>query len=172
MPQQRTKTQVNRVWVIRAGKGGQAHDLFLDKAVVALADVGLGHLNKLGDSREHFYDAYRSLFPEESRTGSAGVAGKFFRFLHEVAVGDIVVYPDQSKRVNIGVVTGPYTFKKTADFQHQRKVEWRGTIDKADFRIEVVQEMGAARTFFEIKRHPEVFANLIDSASTAQRSEE
>lgn len=83
----------SRFWGIRAGKGGAAHKLFLSRGVIALADAKLSDLSKLEPTRDSFYAVYRKLHPDETRTGSAGIAGKFFRFTHEVVIGDFIVYP-------------------------------------------------------------------------------
>src|SRR5262249_25087503 len=47
---------------------------------------------KLGAEALNNY-AYRRAHPDETRQRSSGVGGKFFRFTHEVSVGDLVVYP-------------------------------------------------------------------------------
>ena len=116
----------NRIWGIRAGKNGDAHKLFLTKGVIALADGGLGDLSKLEATRDSFYAAYRKLHPGETRTGSAGIAGKFFRFGNEVVIDDFSVYPAlPDKLAYVAKVTGKYTFVNTSDYPHQRAVEWK-----------------------------------------------
>lgn len=149
-----------KVWVIRSGSAKSSHFMFLEESIVGLDDVGLGNLTALGASRDKFYEVYRELFPDQTRTGSAGVAGKFYRFLHEVRVNDVIVYPDSDKKVHVGIVAGPYKFVSSNTCQHQRRVRWSSHIEKDRLRIEVIREMGAARTFFEIKRNPQVFRTL------------
>jgi len=85
--------RVARIWVVRSGKGGKAHDRFLEEGIVALADAAIGDLTKLNGSRINFYDAYRKSHPEKSNISVAGIGGKYFRFAHEVKIGDIAVYP-------------------------------------------------------------------------------
>jgi 5-methylcytosine-specific restriction protein B len=148
------------VWVIRAGQGGDAHELFLKQNVIALSDAGLGNLHKLRDNREAFYDAYSSLHPDAARMSITGVAGKFYRFAYEVIVGDIIVYPSLAdSQVHLGVVTGRYRFSECndADYPHQRSVTWQCAIPKLSLPEPVRREMGAARTFFRIKRHGSIF---------------
>ena len=87
------QNQIVRFWGIRAGKNGDAHNLLLNMSVIALEDAGLGDLSTLEPSRDSFYSLYRKLHPDETRIGTAGIGGKYFRFVHEVVVGDFIVYP-------------------------------------------------------------------------------
>jgi restriction system protein len=161
-----------RIWAIRAGKGGEAHDLFLTEMVIALADAGLGDIAMLPNSRDDFYTAYRKKHPEETRTGSAGIAGKFFRFIHEVNVGDLVVYPALSdKTIYVGSISGDYTFDKTSPFPHQRSVMWKFMVPKSGFSLPARYELGAARTFFEFKKNAkELLARIGDKSAASFRS--
>jgi predicted Mrr-cat superfamily restriction endonuclease len=162
-------SQKSRIWGIRAGKGGEAHDLFVTEMVIALADASLGDLAKLPNSRDDFYTAYRKTHPEETRTGSAGIAGKFFRFIFEVRVGDLVVYPALSdKAIYVGSVSGDYAFDKSSPFPHQRSVVWKFMIPKSDFSLAARYELGAARTFFEFKKNAKELLARIGDKSAAQ----
>ena len=148
-----TETTKN-TWGIRAGKGGKAHDLFLEEGVIALEDVGLGDLSKLDPDRDSFYSAYRGLFPEETSIGSAGIAGKYFRFTTEIEVGDLVVYPAlPDKQVYVGEVTCDYGYESSSDYPHQRNVKWKYVIPKSEFSQSARYELGAARTFFQFKKN-------------------
>ena len=160
-----------RVWGIRAGKGGEAHDEFVETQVIALADAGLGNLDRIDKSRDAFYAAYRQRHPSETRTGSAGVGGKFFRFVHEVQEGDLVLYPAlKDRKVYVGQVTGRYTYVKSSVFPHQRTVKWKYVIPKDDFSQQARYELGAARTFFEVKKNTEELIKKIGSNSVEKFS--
>jgi predicted Mrr-cat superfamily restriction endonuclease len=166
------KSRQVRTWGIRAGKGGQAHDLFIDQGVIALADAELGNLSKLPKSRDGFYNAYRMRHPEETKTGSAGIGGKFFRFIYEIKFGDLVVYPALfDKTIYVGSVSGDYAFVKTSPFPHQRSVVWKCMIPKSDFSLDARYELGAARTFFEFKKNAkELLARSRDKSAASFRS--
>jgi restriction system protein len=147
-----------KIWGIRAGRGGEAHDLFLGEGVIALADAGIGDLMKLERSREAFYGAYRRLHPTDTKVGSAGIGGKFFRFAHEVRVGDLAVYPaSRDKNVYVGTVLSKYFFDVKSSFPHRRIVRWKFIIPTSEFSSASRYELGAARTFFEFKNHAEEF---------------
>jgi restriction system protein len=157
-----------RIWGIRAGKGGEAHDLFIGECVIALSDADLGNLSKLPMTRDDFYMAYRKKHPEETKTGSAGIGGKFFRFIHEINVGDLVVYPALSdKTIYVGCISGDYIFAKASPFPHQRSVVWKFMIPKSDFSLAARYELGAARTFFEFKKNAEELLARIGDKSAA-----
>jgi restriction system protein len=161
-----------RIWGIRAGKGGEAHDMFLTQMVIALADAGLGNLAKLSNSRDDFYTVYRKKHPDETTTGSAGIGGKFFRFIHEVNVGDLVVYPAISdKTIYVGNVTGDYAFDQVSPFPHKRSVVWKVIIPKSEFSLAARYELGAARTFFEFKKNvKELLARIGDKSAALFQS--
>jgi restriction system protein len=166
------KSRDARIWGIRAGKGGEAHDLFISECVIALSDADLGNLAKLPKSRDDFYKAYRKKHPDETKTGSAGIGGKFFRFIHEVNVGDLIVYPALcDKMIYVGSICGDYTFNKSSPFSHQRSVLWKFMIPKSDFSLAARYELGAARTFFEFKKNAkELLARIGDKSAAPFQS--
>ncbi len=156
------------IWGIRAGKSGEAHDLFIDEGVIALSDADLGNLANLPKSRDAFYKAYREKHPDQTRTGSAGIGGKFFRFVYEVSVGDLIVYPAlPDKTIYVGSVTGDYTFARNSSLPHQRSVLWKFVISKSDFSLPARYELGAARTFFEFKKNAKELLEKIGDKGTA-----
>ncbi len=153
-----------RFWVIRAGKKGAAQELFLEKNTIALAGSELNDLSKIKPTRESFYALYRKLHPDETRAGSSGIAGKFFRFKNEILIGDIVLYPELvEKLVYIGKITGAYKFIKSSEYPHQRTVKWKYAIPKIGFTQSARYELGAARTFYEFKKNKQ---ELIEKMST------
>lgn len=145
-----------KIWVIRAGVDGEADHLFLSVGMIVLRDPGMGNLKKLPNRRKAFYEAYEKLRPDETLTGIAGIGGKFFRFVHEVAVGDLVLYPSlKDKHLYIGRIKGRYRYSNRPDsnFPHQRQVIWVCSIPKWDLSEFANRELGAARTFFRLKNH-------------------
>jgi hypothetical protein len=163
---------IARIWCIRAGKGGEAHDLFLGEKVIALADAGIGDLTKLEGSRKSFYAAYRNSHPEATNVGTAGIGGKFFRFIYEVGVDDLVVYPAlQDKTVYIGAILSKYTFVARSPFPHRRLVQWKFMVPNREFSNASRYEFGAARTFFEFKNNADdLLSKIADRTVTRFRS--
>lgn len=149
-----TNAPLPRMWAIRAGHGGQAHDLFVSKQIIGLRDASLGDLRRLGTTREAFYTVYKLLHPRDTKTAVTGIGGKYFRFMHEMQTGDVVIYPSTvTDTVYVGEVTSGYRFSKDAMLQHQRRVKWVAELPKAQISLVARRELGAARTFFEVKRN-------------------
>ena len=156
--------QNQRMWGIRAGIGGRAHLWFLERAVVGLSDPGMGDLRKIPPDRQSFYAAYRRLRPGETRTGVAGIGGKFFRFTCEIAIGNLVVYPSRNKGlIYVGRVIGQYTYsnQQIENLPHQRSVKWLCNFPKSRLSKTAQWEIGAARTFFEVKSHSVEISSLV-----------
>jgi restriction system protein len=163
-----------QVWSIRAGKGGNAHKLFLAERVIALSDASLGDLSRLEPTRDAFCAAYRKSHTDETRRGSGGIAGKFYRFSNEVRIGDLVLYPSlKSGTIYIGQVVGEYVYDETVstDFPHQRPVKWKYTVPKSELSKTARYELGAARTFFQFRRHvEEIKAKISDRTVSIYRA--
>lgn len=158
-----------RIWGLRAGKKGSGHQTFIEERVIALEDAEMGDLADLGESRDAFYEKYRGLHPEDTRTGSAGIAGKFFRFAVEMVKGDLVVYPAlRDKHVYVGEISGEYSFFAESEFPHQRAVKWKYVIPKSEFSMQARYELGAARTLFELKRNRDELLRRINSDSVTR----
>lgn len=149
-------TGTRTLWAIRAAKQPDAHSLFMQQNIVALEDQGLGDLAKLKDDREAFYAAYRRLQPKSHQTSITGIAGKFFRFAHEMTQGDLVLYPaTKEKRVYVATVVGLYKYDTSASTEcpHQRAVEWLGSFASSSLSPGARLELGAARMLFRLKSH-------------------
>jgi restriction system protein len=143
------------VWVIRAGVRGAGEEYFKKKSRSVLEDPGLGDLNKIEPNRQAFYQAYASLRSEASPTSIRGVGGKFFRFIHEIKRGDVIVYPSIGDRVvHLGVFEGEYEFvPKDAPFSNQRRVRWTCSFPKMLLSQGAQYELGAARTLYRYRKH-------------------
>jgi restriction system protein len=155
-----------QTWVMRAGVNGEAKSLFLKSAVIALNEPGLGDLRALKADRLAFYEAYRRCDPNNTNTGISGIGGKFFRFVHEVKLNDMILFPSlMDKQVYFGCVTSEYFYAPNIDnkFPHQRKVQWDISFKKSELSVWAKRELGAARTFFEFKRNIEEVLNLIEN---------
>jgi restriction system protein len=146
-----SKHSNKRTWVIRAGRNGSAHELFTHNNVVVLDDPNMGDLRLLPRVRSAFYDLYSSRHPEKDQVAVKGIGGKLFRFVHEVQIGDLMLYPcivDQ--QIYIGETTSAYYHDQSLDsrFPHRRGIKWFIAIPKKSLSVFAQRELGAARTFF------------------------
>ncbi len=151
-----------KIWVMRAGKKSEAQNMFLKSKVIALIDCDLGDLRKIQKSRQAFYKAYEQCDPNNTPTGIRGIGGKYFRFVHDVLIDDMVLLPSHFKRqVYIGEIKNGYYYAPNVDkkFPHQRDVLWRFSFDKSLLSVMAKRELGAARTFFQFKTNvKEIFS--------------
>jgi restriction system protein len=160
------------VWGIHGGKGGNLDSEFLSKKTpqVLLGFVPTKDLSALPKDREAFKKLIQTHFPGRSTVSIGILAGQLYRFVHELQMNDIIVYPSPiSKKVNIGKISGGYLFRK--DYAkiapHQRPVNWlRRDIPRTHFSQSALNEIGAALAFFQIANNPEEFRSALEGAAS------
>ncbi len=118
------------VWLIRAGQQGRAEELAVSEGV---AIVGWSELGPLTPemSRDEIKAMISTAYGEQSASSLSGQASSPYRFIHEVAVGDLVVLPllTHPRHVAIGRITGPYVHRPDKRFfdldaVNTRSVNW------------------------------------------------
>jgi restriction system protein len=151
------------IWGIHAGQTGEAESLFLNKNVIALGWKNMGGFNGL-KTRDEFKERYAEVWPDASLQQIAIGAGQPFRFVHEIIVGDYVVFPAKKDRqVHIGEITGEYQYHPSInkDFANQRSVKWLVNLPRTRFSQSALYEMGSAMSLFQIKNNAdEIMAAL------------
>src|SRR5205085_4492336 len=94
----RTKTEPSgvstgaRVWLIRAGQDGRYEKLALDEGVCVIGWSELGAIPP-DATRESLGRLIQDASGEQRSASLAAQAGQIYRFVHEVAIGDLVVLP-------------------------------------------------------------------------------
>ena len=162
------------IWVVRPGRKGAAKELFFEKDVVALRDDRMDDLMLLQEDRDTFKIVFQRQHPESTSTAVKGIAGKFFRFAHEMEVGEYVLCPLTKDRVlHVGVIQGPYRFVKRerSEYPHQRNVKWVYEVPFNDLSQAARYELGAARTLFSIKTHRQEILKAIEGMRQLQARE-
>jgi restriction system protein len=89
--------------------------------------------------------------------------------MHEMEVGDLVVYPSKrDRRVYIGRVTGPYRYdpKTEPGYPNLRSVEWLKDFPRSHFTQGALYEVGSALSFFLVKTYAEEFRVALEGKST------
>lgn len=169
------KRLIQSVWVVRAGAKSSAHELFMKHGFIVLARQKMGDLRLLPKDRQAFYAILASIHPSWKRKAVSGIGGKFFRFIHEVSVGNVILYPCRlDKRIYFGKAVGAYFYDDShgQEFPHRRKVRWEGSFKKSDLSEFAARELGAARTFFRFSKNLDelikLTANCSDSSPTRQ----
>lgn len=152
------------IWGIHAGKTGDADTLFLKKNFIALGWLEMGNIGKLPPDREAFKDKVRATYPHWKPGKVPNAAGQLFRFVHEMKVGDIVVYPSKRDRqIHIGEVTGKFEFRPELQdsYPQTRPVKWLKHVPRTAFSQGALYETGSAMSFFQIRNYADEFLALL-----------
>ena len=163
------------LWGIHAGQTGDAHSLFLNQNVVALGWNEMPDLTSLTSDREAYKARLREMYPT-AKAGAIPVwAGQLFRFVNEVGIGDLVVYPSKvDKRIHIGRIKGEYQYVPSPgdDYAHRRPVGWLKDFPRTAFIQGALYEIGSALSFFQIKNYADEFLATLEGRETEISADE
>lgn len=157
------------VWGIHAGRTGEAESLFLKKDMIAIGWEKIGDLSKLKANRDAFKEAITKAYPDTKSNAIPILAGQPYRFIHEMKVNDIVIYPSKrSREVHIGKITGEYVYSLTAEmnYPHRRSVKWLKTFPRTNFTQGALYEIGSAMSLFQVKNFADEFVSAIEGKAT------
>jgi restriction system protein len=153
------------MWGIHGGRAGDADSLFLRKQCIALGWARLGDLSKIPSDREAFKEQVAKAYPD-AKTGALPVyAGQLFRFVHEIKLGDQVVYPSRrDHQVHLGQVAGPYAHDPTGEeaYPNRRPVKWLKTVPRTRFSQGALYGIGSAMALFQVKNYVDEFRSAIE----------
>lgn len=159
----------NTMWGIHAGRTGDAHSLFLSRNLVALGWHEMRDVGVLVAAREAFKERVSSIRPDWSPGKVANAAGQLYRFVHEMEVGDLVVYPSKlDRQIHIGEVTGKYEYRTDLEssYPNVRKVKWLKHVPRTTFSQGALYEIGSALGFFQIKNYADEFRAVLEGKGT------
>lgn len=134
----------------------------------------LGDLRQLGPGREFLKQALVQAYPDRKPRAVAAWAGILSRFRDEMQPSDVVVAPYKpDSTINIGVITGGYTYDENADLhRHRRMVSWRKVgVPRTEFTQAALYEVGAFLTVFRIRKHTAEFLAALGSPTARTISE-
>ena len=160
-------------WGIHAGKTGDAESLFEQKNVVAIGWEKMGDLSLL-KTREDFKKRYEQVYPDTKPGAIPVSAGQLFRFVREMKIGDIVIFPLKgSAEIWLGRVTGEFKYDSSLSYPQLRSVEWLKKLPRTTFSQGALYEIGSAMSFFQVKNYADEFqAALEGKAAPAPSAEE
>jgi restriction system protein len=153
------------VWGIHAGKTGDAETLFFKKNVVALGWEKLGDPSTIKSDRESFKAKMAEAYPEMKPGALPVAAGQVFRFIHELRVGDVVVYPSKNDRqIHIGIIEGDYKYSPSIGmgYPNIRPVKWSKSLPRTLFTQGALYEIGSAMSFFQVKTYADEFLSALE----------
>lgn len=149
-----------RIWCVRAS-APESDQLFLKAGLVALAATEVDDdAAKLPPVRQAFKDAFARGAPEAPAASILIAAGQLYRFVHEMRIGDSVIYPRKADRtLRWGEITGPYVFETDPlhPFSHRRGVRWMRKLSRDAFTPGALYELGSVLTLFEVRAFAEEY---------------
>ena len=159
-----------KVWGIHT----QDDSLFLQGNVIAIGWKEMGDLSVLAPDRESFRDKYLAVFPDAKKGSVATSSGMLFRFVHEMQIGDYVVFPSKTDRmVNIGVVESEYQYSPDAiEYKQQRSVKWIKHLPRMSFSQGALYEIGSFMSLFTVKNYADEFLSALDKGFKKSLPEE
>ena len=149
-----------KIWGIHT----QNDNLFLNKDLIAIGWRDFGDLSKVEANRDAFKAHYIEAYPDAKKGQIANGAGMLYRFIHEVQIGDYVVFPSKTDRkINIGTVEGDYFFEgNDGEYVQRRKVKWLKHIPRLSFSQGALYEVGSAMSFFSVKNYADEFLSALE----------
>ena len=153
------------------------HSLFLKEGKIAIGWKEMGDLSLIPPTREGFKAKYVETYPDAKKGSVATCAGMLFRFVHEVQIGDYVIFPSKNDRmINIGEVTCNYQYNlQEAVYVQQHSVKWLKNVPRTSFSQGALYEIGSVLAFFSVKKYSDEFLAALDKGykvSVAENEED
>ena len=151
-----------KIWGIHT----QNDSLFLHGNVIAVGWKEMGDLSAIVPDREAFRQKYAAAYPDSKKGSIATSSGMLYRFVHEMQIGDYVVFPSRTDRmVNIGIVEGNYQYAPEAvEYKQQRRVKWVKHLPRTSFSQGALYEIGSFLTLFTVKNYADEFLSALDKS--------
>lgn len=178
------------MWMVRAGRGGENVDEFLQKSVVALGWSKVGKLAP-APSKADLVVRLAQAYPDEKEGTHGNWAGTLLRFAYELAVGDsVITYDPERRRYLVGTLTSGYEWQPqlVENKPNVRHVKWTHQVARDVLSTGARNGLGAIQTLFklsedvaaELRRHqvsldaplPEAPARGLPPPSPAEDEEE
>jgi len=153
------------IWGIHGGRTGDADALFLKSNCIAIGWQQIGDLKTLKPDREAFKARVAQVYPEKKSGAVPVIAGQLFRFIYELRIGDLVVYPSRADRqIHFGEIEGDYYFdpKTEITYPNRRAVKWLRALPRTRFSQGALYEVGSAMSLFLVKNYAEEFRAAIE----------
>jgi len=163
------------IWGIHAGRTGDADSLFLQEGQVAIGWHKMGDLSTLQPDREGFKAKLVECYPESKAGAVPTSAGQMFRFVHEMQVGDLVVYPSKRDReVHVGRIEGPYRYDPSTvpNYPHRRVAKWLCSFPRTHFSQGALYEIGSAMGLFQVKNYADDFVAALEGKRISPPTDE
>lgn len=151
------------MWMVRAGRGGEFVDRFLEQGVVSFATIEGEVPTTI--TKDELLSRFATAYPEAGEASRASWASQLLRFVVELQVGDdVVCYDRESRRYVLGKITSPYEYRPndpstSSTSPHIRRVSWSRETSRDVLGTETRNTLGAIQTVFRI--HEEAAEELL-----------
>jgi restriction system protein len=162
---------MGKVWGIHMPKW--VGDDPIENGFVVLGWSRMGDIFAIPNDREEFKRRLAAAYPEKKPGAIPVEAGTLFRFAHEIAAGELIVYPSKHNRmVNIGHATGkrwhgPALNPGDDAFPNFLGVKWFGCYPRNDFSQAALNEIGSFITLFRVREHGAEFEAKVGGRASA-----
>ena len=138
------------MWMVRAGRGGDFLEEFLESQFVALGFDKVGDLTN--KTRDEVVAVLGEMYPEYKKRTVVMCAGMLYRFASEIREGDWVITYDSSRRIyHLGQITSGYRFTASQmKVDHQRAVTWLSEVDRDNLSTGTRNTLGSIAAFFQV----------------------
>src|SRR5205085_5138734 len=158
------------MWKVNAGRRSVLASEFLNRGVVAIGWREAGDYSG-AKTRSEVLERVATAYPDHTDQQNNVGAGQVWRFLDEVAVGDLVLTYDPSTRLyHVGEISGPprYAPDEIEALPVQRAVRWTSAVSRDVLSYAAKGRLGAILTLFKVA--PETVAEIIRLAEGSSQN--
>ena len=158
------------LWGLHGGRTGEADTLFLKRNLIALGWDEMHDLSQLAPTREAFRAAVGATYLDAKPGAIPVYAGLLYRFVHEMQLRDLIVYPRKVDRtIHIGRVAGGYVYDVSGEpgYPHRRAVTWLKSVPRTTLSQGALYEIGSALSLFQVKNYADEYRQLLDGKIVA-----
>ena len=157
-----------KLWVVRAGKGGEDEEFVLTHDLLLLGFVEENEPKPEIYCFKEYRELIRRRDPDRPRTKADSAAGQVWAFAWDIGEGDIVILPQKrgDRLIAWGTVEGEYRYREVdGRFRHTRPVKWvRTDIRRGSFGNDE-KYLNQPPTVFSLRKHAESFRQVIENGT-------
>lgn len=152
------------IWGIHAGHIGDSHKQFIEKNVIALGWTKLGDLSKICKDKVTLRTKIVQSYPEKKKGTHSIWAGELFRYMNEVKIGHLVIYPSMIDHlVYLGIITGDFIYDASQRRPNTYPAQWLKKYPRGKFSPDALRETGNRLSFFRINNNISEFLEIFNS---------
>ncbi|SEA88893.1 restriction system protein [Pseudobutyrivibrio sp. ACV-2] len=137
--------------------------LFINENLIGIGWDDYGNASTIQPSREAFKERYSQVYKDAKPMSIANSAGMIYRFVHEIEIGDYVIFPAKiDRQIYIGEIVSDYNYEADAPiYRNRRKVKWLKVVPRTSFSQAALYEIGSFLTLFTVKNNADEFMAVL-----------